>query len=100
MSGTSQRVLLVCYDIADDKRRTKVYQTMCGVGDRLQYSVFRCVMSDLQLARLKDALASVINVDEDQILFVPLGLADTPNSWNMTTLGRPLLQPARSVRIV
>lgn len=100
MSHPGQRVLLVCYDIADDRRRTKVYQAMCGAGERLQYSVFRCVMSDLQLAVLKETLTNVIDGLADQILFVPLGRADAPASWSMSTLGRPLLEPARSVRVV
>ena len=33
---------LVCYDISDDKRLRKVFKTMRGYGDHLQYSVFEC----------------------------------------------------------
>ena len=29
---------LVCYDIADEKRLRKVFQTMRGYGDHLQFS--------------------------------------------------------------
>ncbi len=34
---------LVCYDISDDVRRSRVLKTMKGFGDHLQYSVFECV---------------------------------------------------------
>ena len=36
---------LVCYDICDDKRLRKVFQTMRGYGDHLQYSVFECQLT-------------------------------------------------------
>ena len=36
---------LICYDISDDKRLRKVFQTMRGYGDHLQYSVFECQLT-------------------------------------------------------
>ena len=36
---------LVSYDICDDKRLRKVFQTMRGYGDHLQYSVFQCQLT-------------------------------------------------------
>ena len=51
------RVFLVCYDIADPKRLRKVYQLVRAYGERLQYSVFRCVLSELQRAQLERSLA-------------------------------------------
>jgi hypothetical protein len=30
---------LICYDICDDKRLRKVFQTMRGYGDHLQFSI-------------------------------------------------------------
>jgi CRISPR-associated endonuclease Cas2 len=33
---------IVTYDIADDKRLRKVFQTMRKYGDHLQFSVFEC----------------------------------------------------------
>src|ERR1035438_4086458 len=41
LRGGSLRIsYLICYDICDDKRLRKVFQTMRGYGDHLQYSVF------------------------------------------------------------
>lgn len=100
MSGRGPKLWLVCYDVADDKRRTKVYQLMRGAGEWVQYSIFRCVLSDLQLAELKGKLDVALDGAEDQVLFVPLGPAGSPRSWRMFTLGRPMAAPARTVRIV
>lgn len=100
MSARGQKLWLVCYDITDDRRRTKVYHLMRGAGEWIQYSVFRCVLSDLQLEELKARLDVALDGAEDQVLFVPLGSADSQKSWRMFTLGRPLTLPTRTVRIV
>jgi CRISPR-associated protein Cas2 len=51
-----RNVYLVCYDVADDKRLRKTYKTMCGFGDPLQYSVFRCELSAVERQSLKESL--------------------------------------------
>ncbi|MFE4108590.1 CRISPR-associated endonuclease Cas2, partial [Almyronema epifaneia] len=38
-------LVLVVYDIPDDKRRTKLATFLEGYGRRVQYSVFECFMS-------------------------------------------------------
>ena len=43
---------LVAYDVSDDKRRTGIFKTLMGNGDHVQFSVFLCDLSDLELARL------------------------------------------------
>ena len=42
---------IVTYDICDDARRTAVYKALRGFGDHLQYSVFRCDLSDASGSR-------------------------------------------------
>ena len=43
----------VCYDICDDKRLRKVFQTMRGYGDHLQYSVFECQLTAMDLVKCR-----------------------------------------------
>jgi len=98
-----RKLYLVCYDICgptSDKRLRKVYKTMRGFGEPLQYSVFRCVLTELQLATLEGLLVDVIDHRKDQIMIVPLGNADRPEAWEMFTLGVPVDAPERVVRIV
>ncbi|BCX02190.1 MAG: CRISPR-associated endoribonuclease Cas2 [Candidatus Roseilinea sp.] len=64
---------IVAYDIADDRRWRKVFKLMRGHGDRLQYSVFRCALSDRERVELMEKLSRVIKHTEDQVLFFPLG---------------------------
>lgn len=64
---------VVCYDIADDKRLTRIRETVRDYGVMLQFSVYHCELGDVDLARLKSALSDQINSNEDKILFINLG---------------------------
>src|SRR5947209_9810278 len=63
---------LVAYDICDPKRLRKVAQTCEDFGHRWQYSVFLCRLTAHNLVRLKSRLYDIIDLTEDQVLFIPL----------------------------
>ena len=80
---------IVSYDIADPKRLRRVFKTMRAWGDHLQFSVFECQLTPLDLARLREQLAAIINHHEDQVLFVDLGPAEGRGDRVITALGKP-----------
>ena len=80
---------LICYDICDDKRLRKVFQIMRKFGDHLQYSVFECQLTAMDLVRCRAGLAKAINQKEDQVLFVNLGPAEGRGDRVITALGLP-----------
>ena len=80
---------LVCYDICDDKRLRKVFQIMRKFGDHLQYSIFECQLTAMDLVRCRAELAKAINQKEDQVLFVNLGPAEGRGDRVITALGLP-----------
>jgi CRISPR-associated protein Cas2 len=84
-----RKSILVCYDISDDKRLRKVFQTMRGYGDHLQYSIFECQLNATDLVRLRAELAAIIHHDFDQVLFVDLGPAEGRGDRVITALGKP-----------
>ena len=84
--------LIVCYDISDETRLRKVYKIMCGYGEWLQYSVFRCELSERQRFKLMGLLQQVINNWEDQVLFIDLGPSEG-RTQRFETLGRPYASP-------
>ena len=45
---------LVSYDISDDKRLRQVFKIMRGYGDHLQYSVFECQLTPMDLVKLEN----------------------------------------------
>ena len=67
---------LVCYDICNENRLRRVFKTMRGYGDHLQYSVFECQFTARDLVRCRTDLARIIKHDEDQVLFIHLGPAE------------------------
>ena len=83
-----RRSYLVCYDISDDKRLRKVFKIMRSYGDHLQFSVFECQLTPTDLVRLRSDLGAVIHHDDDQVLFVDLGLAEGRGERVITALGK------------
>lgn len=82
-----RRHYLVTYDVADDKRRTQIFETLHGYGDHAQYSVFFCELNERELVRLRTELRSALNAREDQILIVDLGKSTRPLEEGLEVLG-------------
>lgn len=80
---------LVCYDICDDKRLRKVFKTLRDFGDHLQYSIFECQLTPIDLARCRHTLGELIKHNEDQVLFVDLGPTEGRGERVITALGLP-----------
>ncbi len=64
--------LLVTYDVntltKEGRRRLRrVAKTCEGHGQRVQFSVFECSLTETQLAQLKEQLLAIINLKEDSL---------------------------------
>jgi CRISPR-associated protein Cas2 len=79
---------IVSYDISDPKRLRQVFKTMRNWGDHLQFSVFECQLTRMDLVRLRAELAEIIHHREDQVLFVDLGPAEGRGERVITALGK------------
>lgn len=90
----------VTYDITDDARRTAVFKALRGFGDHMQYSVFRCDLSDLQRAVMVAAISPLLDHAEDQVLIIDLGPVDGRASTCVDSVGKPYSNPERRVIIV
>jgi len=89
----SRSAFLVCYDIADDRRRTSVYELCRGYGERLQYSVFRCHLDRSERLKMEAALRPMIHHEQDQILFVDLGPVEGRARVCVSYLGKRYTPP-------
>lgn len=74
---------LVCYDIADEKRLTRVYAFLKQRGIHVQYSVFHCRLTWQELVELKRQLQDIIDESEDDVRLYPL-----PAAMKVLALGR------------
>ncbi|MCC7446489.1 MAG: CRISPR-associated endonuclease Cas2 [Anaerolineae bacterium] len=86
---------VVCYDIADDRRRSKTMKMLEGFGRHVQESVFECELDKTRLLRLQELLTRLINAQEDNVRLYPLNEADLKK---VQILGNATLQ--RSERSV
>ena len=64
-----KQFVLVVYDISNDKRRTRLHNTLLNYGTPVQYSVFECLLDEKGLARMKKATAKVIRPQVDRVRY-------------------------------
>ncbi len=73
---SDERLFIVTYDIADQRRWRRVFKAMQGYGDWLQLSVFQCRLSRRRRAELETRLRELIRNGEDHVLLIDVGPAD------------------------
>lgn len=71
-------MVLITYDVdtkraAGEKRLRKVAKACMDMGQRVQDSVFECLVDPNQFANLKEKLISIIDVNKDSLRFYYLG---------------------------
>jgi CRISPR-associated protein Cas2 len=64
-----RQFVVVAYDIPDDKRRTRLHNRLEDFGAPVQYSVFECLVSDKELARLRRMVARTIKPRLDHVRY-------------------------------
>jgi CRISPR-associated protein Cas2 len=64
---------LLAYDIRHPRRLRRVHEVAKSYGEPLQYSVFVCDLTRVELIHLKADLLSELNVREDSVGIFDLG---------------------------
>lgn len=84
-------LVLITYDVdtttkSGEKRLRKVSKECVNYGQRVQNSVFECLVTEAQFIGLKSALEDIINNTTDSIRFYFLG-----NNWQrkIEKIGKP-----------
>jgi CRISPR-associated protein Cas2 len=60
-------MVVVSYDIPDDRRRGRLARALQDFGTRVQLSVFECILTADQEERLRSRVARLIEVGEDKV---------------------------------
>ncbi len=68
----AKQFILVVYDISNNKRRAKLHNTLKNFGAPVQYSVFECLLTRANLARMKKAVNKVIKPRLDRVRYYPM----------------------------
>lgn len=71
-------LVLIAYDVntkdtAGSKRLRKVAKVCVNYGQRVQNSVFECLLSPKQLCIVKNQLLGIINIEKDSLRIYNLG---------------------------
>ncbi|MCK4258951.1 MAG: CRISPR-associated endonuclease Cas2 [Halanaerobiales bacterium] len=62
---------VICYDVTDDKRRRLIYELLKDHGQRMQYSIFECLLDEKTFLKLKFKLQRLMDTT-DSIIIYPL----------------------------
>jgi CRISPR-associated protein Cas2 len=68
--------VVICYDVPDDRRRTKIMKALKDYGQHVQYSVFECDLKHADYQRLQQRLKKLCNPRQDNIRFYILSEED------------------------
>jgi len=62
-------LVLIVYDIPDNKRRNNLAKLLEGYGRRVQLSVFECFLSLQEMQQLYLKVKKQVNLNEDNVRF-------------------------------
>lgn len=62
-------LFVICYDIANDRRRRRVDKVLSGYGYRVQESVFEAELDERRFLEARRKLAKEIDETEDNLRF-------------------------------
>lgn len=69
-------LVVVSYDVSDDRRRTRIAKAMEDFGVRVQFSVFECELTEERLQKLRKVLMKEMSQTDDSIRFYRLCARD------------------------
>jgi len=87
--------IVVAYDVSDDKRRTQLHKALRRFGDRVQFSVFECVVTEQLFDEMRRAVAVVV-LPEDNVRYYDICAACRKET---ITLGRAVTTTDKRVYI-
>lgn len=90
---------LLAYDIRDPRRLRRVHEVALAFGDPLQYSVFVCDLSRVQLTRLRSRLLEEMNTREDSVGIFDLGPPETRGIECIEFIGTRRWEPEQGVQV-
>ena len=68
--GRAKKIFcVIAYDIADDKRRSRIVKILEKFGVRVNFSVFECMFTEGQYLKVQQTLKEKIKEKEDKIVY-------------------------------
>ena len=67
-------LIVMAYDITDDRRRYRVVKALKQYGTAINMSVYECMLTDSQFEKLRTRLEKLIDSGCDKIVYYPICL--------------------------
>lgn len=64
--------VVVCYDVVDDRKRQRLAKLMTSYGERVQKSVFECLLDDRKYLKMKEEIGRIIDWEQDSVRYYTL----------------------------
>lgn len=80
---------LLCYDVCDEQRLRRTAKVAEAWGNRIQYSVFVCDLTDVERVRLVQGLKDVLEVSTDRAFLVDLGPTGQSSDRRLQWVSKP-----------
>ena len=92
----NRRIYLCTYDVAENKRRTKLFELLKDHGEHVQFSVFLCSLTTAEVKRLSAVAAEIVHQTEDQLLLVDIGADGIDWATQLACIGKTWSPMVRS----
>jgi CRISPR-associated protein Cas2 len=66
-SSSDSGFVVVSYDVKNDRRRVRICKTLKNYGERVQFSVFECCLTPVQLAEMERRVTQLTDDKEDSL---------------------------------
>ena len=88
-------MILVIYDVADNKKRRRIVKLLESYGNRVQKSAFECDISQASVMEIERRALELIDVEEDSFRLYSM------NSYNtLFSIGGPEQEKAKEYDVV
>lgn len=96
MKSSHRQTFLCTYDIADDKRRTRLFHLLKDHGEHVQYSVFLCELTPMEKSNVIGRSTEFLNEEKDQLLIIRVGPEGLDWTAHLAAVGKRWTPEVRS----
>ena len=72
MARAKKTFCVVAYDIKEDRKRARVSKILEKYGIRVNFSVFECMFTDIQLIQVQEKIKKILDKRSDTVIYYPI----------------------------
>lgn len=72
MTRAKKTFCVVAYDIKEDRKRARVSKILERYGIRVNFSVFECMFTDIQLLQVQEKIKKILDKRSDTVIYYPI----------------------------